>query len=59
METSEQPVRGTPDMRATDDEDPREHERSTGWASAATERRNGQIGNGLLHNIEMRLGSIM
>ncbi|MEL6647466.1 MAG: hypothetical protein AAFY35_12350 [Pseudomonadota bacterium] len=41
------------------DEDPSEPRRSTGWASAAQERHDGQIGNGLLHNIEVRLGSIM
>lgn len=59
MDTSEQPTRGAQDARATEDEEPLEPRRSTGWASAATERHNGQIGNGLLHNIELRLGSIM
>ena len=28
------------------------------WASAAQKRCNGQIGDGLLHSIENRLGSI-
>ncbi|MEM7732419.1 MAG: hypothetical protein AAF280_06490 [Pseudomonadota bacterium] len=58
METSQQLLRGTSDAR-TQDEEPSEPKRSTGWVSAATERLNGQIGNGLLHNIEQRLGSIM
>lgn len=31
---------------------------SSAWASAAHRRRGGQIGDGLLHNIEMRVGSI-
>ncbi|MEO0772488.1 MAG: hypothetical protein AAFZ04_04825 [Pseudomonadota bacterium] len=59
METSQPPLREAIDARVTEDEDPREPQRSTGWCSAAKERHNGQIGNGLLHNIEMRLGSIM
>ncbi|MEM6587295.1 MAG: hypothetical protein AAF641_02515 [Pseudomonadota bacterium] len=59
METSQQPSRGANDARIPQDEEPSEAKRSTGWASAATERHNGQIGTGLLHNIEQRLGSIM
>ncbi|MEO0752974.1 MAG: hypothetical protein AAFY25_14360 [Pseudomonadota bacterium] len=32
---------------------------SNSWASGAHERSGGQIGNGLLHSIEQRLGSIL
>lgn len=39
-------------------DDASEPRRITGWASAAEKRTGGQIGNGLLHNIETRLGSI-
>lgn len=60
METSQEPSRGAGDAReAGQDEDPSERGQSTGWASDAQARRGGQIGTGLLHNIEMRLGSIM
>ncbi len=59
METYEHPSRGEIDARASHEDEPSEPKRSTGWASSATERLNGQIGNGLLQNIEQRLGSIM
>lgn len=60
METSQSAAQGQNDTRGSQQEDdPSEPRRSAGWASAAQARHDGQIGNGLLHNIEVRLGSIM
>lgn len=60
METSQDLARDTHQERGSQqDEDPSEPRRSTGWASDAQERHGGQIGTGLLHNIELRLGSIV
>lgn len=45
---------GGQSRKADDLKDPN----ATVWVSAAQKRQGGQIGDGLLHNIELRLGSI-
>ena len=58
METYKNNAReaGADNWREADDETA--DQPSSAWASAAHRRRGGQIGDGLLHNIETRLGSI-
>lgn len=59
METSQETSRSAGDARGSQqDDDPSEPARATDWVSDVHARRHGQIGTGLLHSIETRLGSI-
>ncbi|MEL6121553.1 MAG: hypothetical protein AAGL92_15465 [Pseudomonadota bacterium] len=58
METYKNNARGAGAERQSEAEADTSEPDASVWASAAHRRRGGQIGDGLLHNIEMRVGSI-
>lgn len=59
MSSNENPSHGASDGQISQSIDTGlEPRRSTGWVSDAQKRTDGQIGTGLLHNIELRIGSV-